>query len=552
MNYGTLIKKHGTSLLGALFVLIACITLFKYTIDRGWITDPMKIGLGLLFGTGLAIAGFRLQRRPIVSQIVMGLGASLLYMTVSFSGIFYGLWDSMTVLLGISVITIAAAVYAYRFDSRLLMNIALLGGLLSPLTMKPETDQVFALFLYLLVINCAFLYLSIVKGWTELRTAAFAGSWLLYTVYFFHFNPSLDGFWSMPIRYALAAFLFYQIAFLVSSWKNKLSFDGLNLYLSVANGVLFGFWALLIWRNDVHFAYPLIFIGLVFMLSGFVVNRLLQKVDAAVSVYWTVGLLLFLLALNQAGNGMEIKPLVNVFVWSIISIVLLVLGRINKWLAANIISVSIWIIVGFYWYIVTWSTPRGEWFGVYIPFLNWGAVAWMVLAAIGFYYATSMNMAGLKAGSNRLLSNIYATLSHLIIGGLLTRQIENIFTEYFNGSSGIYMKLTLTVTWGVYALLLFLWGAYRRESWFRWFGSAVLLLVAVKAIFMDLSGKESLYKVVVLLLLGVISFAISWINGKWGEEEAQKQKQNQAQFQVNQNQSQDQSQNGSPDSTQLP
>ncbi|WP_042159750.1 DUF2339 domain-containing protein [Paenibacillus gorillae] len=545
MNYGTLIKKHGTSLLGALFVLIACITLFKYTIDRGWINDSMKIGLGLLFGTGLAIAGFRLQHRPIVSQIVMGLGASLLYMTVSFSGIFYGLWDSMTVLLGMSVITIAAAVYAYRFDSRLLMNIALLGGLLSPLTMRPETDQVFALFVYLLVINCAFLYLSIVKGWTELRTAAFAGSWLLYTVYFFQFNPLLDGFWSMPIRYALAAFLFYQIAFLVSSWKNKLSFDGLNLYLSVANGVLFGFWALLIWKNDLHYAYPLIFIGLVFMLSGFVVNRLVHKVDAAVSVYWTVGLLLFLLALNQAGNGMEIKPLVNVFVWSIISIVLLVLGRINKWLAANLISVAIWIIVGFYWYIVTWSTPRGEWFGVYIPFLNWGAVAWMLLAAIGFYYATSMNMSGLKAGSNRLLANIYATLSHLIIGGLLTRQIENIFTEYFNGSSGIYMKLTLTVTWGVYALLLFLWGAYRRESWFRWFGSAVLLLVAVKAIFMDLSGKESLYKVVVLLLLGVISFAISWINNKWGEGEAQKQKQHQSQ-------NHNSNPNPNPDPNQLP
>ncbi|MGO4697360.1 hypothetical protein AB4Z50_24035 [Paenibacillus sp. 2TAB26] len=32
---------------------------------------------------------------------------------------------------------------------------------------------------------------------------------------------------------------------------------------------------------------------------------------------------------------------------------------------------------------------------------------------------------------------------------------------------------------------------------------------------MDLSGQEALYKVGVLLILGAISFFITWINSKW-------------------------------------
>ena len=52
-----LLRKHWTSLLGVLFVLAAFITLFKYSIEQGWITDGMKIAAGLLSGAGLCIAG---------------------------------------------------------------------------------------------------------------------------------------------------------------------------------------------------------------------------------------------------------------------------------------------------------------------------------------------------------------------------------------------------------------------------------------------------------------------------------------------------------------
>ncbi|QJD82160.1 DUF2339 domain-containing protein [Cohnella herbarum] len=517
-----MIRKHWTSLLGVLFILAAFVTLFKYSIDQGWITDSMKIGFGLLSGSALCVAGLALANRNnkwISSvQIMIGLGACILYATFSFAGIYYGLWSPMTVLIGMAAVTAGVSVYAYRFDSRLLMNIALAGGLLSPLFMQPETDQVFTLFLYLFVLNSAFFFLSIAKKWSELRIHAFFGTWIVYAVYFVHFVPSTEGLWSMPFRYAVAAFVFYLIGFLISSWINNRCFDGWNLYLSLANGVLFGCWSIVILHGDLHYAYILALIGIVYMGSGAVIYKLTKQVQTASASHAIGGLLLLLMAASNLGSGLDAKPIINVFVWGGIAAALAIAGQIKRLPVASLMSIAIWLIVGCYWFVVTWETLRGEWFGTFIPFLNWGALAWMLLAAIGFYFSAKGIVFAMSAANEKLLSNLFALFAHLIVGGLLTVQIENVFIVYFDDSTDRLLQLSLSVSWGIYAMLLFLWGAYRQQMLFRIFGAIVLLIVASKAIFMDLDSENMIYKVVALLILGGISFLITWINGKWKKE----------------------------------
>jgi hypothetical protein len=187
----------------------------------------------------------------------------------------------MTVLIGMTAITAGASAYAYRFGSRLLMNIALVGGLISPLLMQPATDQVFTLFLYLLVLNSAFFFLSIAKGWSELRIGSFIGTWIVYAAYFVHFNPSTEGIWSMPLRYALAAFVFYLIGFLLSSWRSNRCFDGWNLYLNLTNGVLFGSWSIYILQGELHYANVLALLGVCYLVSGAIVFRLTKQLHTA-------------------------------------------------------------------------------------------------------------------------------------------------------------------------------------------------------------------------------------------------------------------------------
>ena len=509
-----LLRKHWASLLGALFVVAAFITLFQYSVEKGWITNVMKIGFGLAGGIGFAIVGAKLAQKPkgvMIGEILLGIGACILYATFSFAGIYYDMWSPLLVLLGMTAITAGITYYAHKFQSRMLMNIALFGGLLAPLLLRPDRDAVFTLFLYLLVLNVAFLYLSILKGWLELRIVGFLGSWVLYFVYFIHYLPATTGIWNMPMRYAVAVYLFYTLGLLLSSWKSKSSFVGTDLYLNAFNGVLFGVWALFIWGSTLSYGYVILGMGLLYTFSGLVISRLSGKMSVPAISFTITGVVLILMSLNTLNESV----LVRVLIWTLYVALLTAIGRIWRWYPATIIAAIIWLYLGVYWYSVTWWTPRGEWFGVYIPFLNWGAIAWMALAALGFYYAKTFKVPGLSDSGVRILSRLFALFSHLIVGGLMARQIQNVFTEYLTDLPKVYMALTLSIVWGVYALILVLWGAYYREGLFKWFGSAVLVIVAIKAIFMDLSDQDALFKVIALLILGAISFAVTWINGKW-------------------------------------
>jgi uncharacterized membrane protein len=513
-------QKHWTSLLGVIFLMAAMIYLFRYTADLGLITNAIKISIGIISGCGLAMLGLTFTRKPsrtLLAEMIMGLGVGILYTTFSFAGIYYAFWDSMTILLGMTAITIALIVYSFHRESRVLMNISLVGALMAPLLMQPTTDQAFVLFIYLLIINAAYFIISIKKNWNELKTIAFVGTWLLYAVYYILFNPVNDQIWSLPFRYLSAMFVYYLIAFMIASWRKEVSCNGLNLYLNLVNGVLFGLWSSVIF-NILSFAYPLAAMGLLYLLCALLIYRIQGKTSLALKCYAACGMFLMLLALSQFGKGLTAKPLVDVYIWSAVAFMALRIGQIKNILSLTILSLVIWVSTGIYWYTVTWSTPSGEWFGLFIPFLNWGAVSWIALAFLGFYYSVRLHYANLNVSSNQFLSNLTAILSHLIIAGLLSIQIRDAFTEY-HWDQNVTLSLAYSVTWGVYAVLLFLWGAYSKQIIFRWFGSGVIGAVAIKAIFFDLSGEQSLYKALVLFILGGLSFLISWINHKWQPNE---------------------------------
>ncbi|MDP4182029.1 MAG: DUF2339 domain-containing protein, partial [Bacillota bacterium] len=198
--------------------------------------------------------------------------------------------------------------------------------------------------------------------------------------------------------------------------------------------------------------------------------------------------------------------------------IILIVGQIKNIDYLKLAAICIWVITGSYWYITTWVTPLGNWFGTFIPILNFSGLAWVLLAAFGFYISVKLKFKLFKneidnESFNYYISNTFSIISHIIVGGLLTFQIDNLWENY--KITFIDLELTYSITWGIYALLIFLWGAYSKQSFFRWFGSAVLVLVAAKTIFIDLAGTETIAKVLVLFILSIITFGISYINNKW-------------------------------------
>ncbi len=514
-----LFKRHWITLLGAVFTFMAFSYLFKYAVDKGWISDQLKVTIGLIAGSGFIIGGISLQQRvkSAVNEIFTGLGVALLYTTFAFAGVYFSMWRPMTVFLCMVAVTLAASVYSFKFNLRMLMNLGCIGALVATLVMRSE-DHIFTLFLYLLVINSAAFFVSISKRWFELRLIPFVGTWILFTVYYVHFQPEN---WMVPFRYSLAAFIFYVVGFIASSWVEEKKFSGMNLYLGIINGVIYGIWSLIIMNDVTPYSIILGGIGIVYIGASAIVYGIVKRFSVPVATKFFAGLLLLLIACNDIGTGLDIKPMISVYTWTIVAIGILLVGQIKNVDYLKIVAIGIWVLTGCYWFAMTWTTPLGIWFGKFIPILNFSGMAWVLLAAFGFYISLKVRFGIFKSkadndDTNYCLSNIFSIFSHLVVGGLLTFQIDNLWEFY--KIEFIDLGLTYSITWGIYALLIFLWGAYSKQALFRWFGSGVLVIVALKTIFMDLAGSETVAKVLVLFILGIITFAISFINSMWKGE----------------------------------
>ena len=280
----------------------------------------------------------------------------------------------------------------------------------------------------------------------------------------------------MPLRYAVAAFLFYLIALAWGTWSLRKTFDGLNLYLGVINGLIFTYWSVYILNRVDSMtvngsSLALLFTGLMYFSLAAVMYVAGRQMHVSVMLYSLGGMLLSFVAASSFLDGVQYENVLQVFLWLSVSIVIFTIAKWRSSTPLVYVSQAIWFIVLVYWFATTWGSTHGDWFGIYIPFMNNGALAWLLLAALGFYFAT------LARGG---WDHVFAVFSHIVVGGLLTVQVENIWL-----GESVIESISLSVTWGVYALLLFVWGAYRQELLYRVFGSMGLIFVAVKTIFFD-------------------------------------------------------------------
>lgn len=245
-------------------------------------------------------------------------------------------------------------------------------------------------------------------------------------------------------------------------------------------------------------------------------HTLERRLTPVFLIFAVGGALLIFSSATLFVEGLAYETVLYVFLWFALATLSYVIGVTYRLPTFDWIARLTWFILVVYWFSTTWDTARGEWFGVYIPFLNTGALAWFLLAALGFLFTLRPVEDGkktLKEADKNFLSYIFGIISHLIIGGLITVQIGNIWEEYTLNQA--FLALAYSVSWGMYALSLFFWGTWYKRRFYEVCGSVVLVLVSIKAILFDLSGAETYYKVIVLLILGYFNWL--FLSQKQGE-----------------------------------
>lgn len=512
-----LIKKHWITSLGILFLFSAFTYFLKIAFENGWFPPEIRVLAGFVIGVTLLFSGFTYYRKNALYtfQILAGSGISIIYATFTYIAFSNELnWPYNIMLISVLALSALTTLISYKFQLRGLIFISVLGGLLSPILMKAEPTHDMVLFGYVLIINLGALYVSITKKWQELRVMTFVATVLVYATYYLYFDPLS---WGRPFFYAATLFMTYMGGIILASHKEKDQFTGWNLYLSLMNAMLFIFWSIYILKSfAIPFTVPLLMVGFTFLLASVFVYLLSGRNVFPSLIYVCLGLVLF------AISAANIKPLniqgmqyvITTLLWFLVITGAYSISRVINSNELKLVSYGSWFVLIIYWFTVAWDVHWIEIFGLkYIPFFNAGAITWMLLAGFGFY------MGKKEQESHPVMSNIFAIIANIIVAGLVTIQIKNIWMAYH--IDHFSRPLAISIAYIVYALCIFLWGAHTKARAFRVMGTIVILLTSAKVFFWDLSGSANISKMIFLLIIGLLTLSIAYINKKWLDKEGQ-------------------------------
>lgn len=213
------LKQNILTVIG-IFTLVLGIGYFvKYAIDKNWIGETARAGIGLCTGAAIILTGHFLRKNyKTFASIITGGGIAVLYFTTTIAFREYHLFTQNTAFAITSVITAVSIVLSYYYRSEILIIFSLIGGFTAPLMISTGENNYLFLFTYLTLLNIGMLAAAFLQHWKSIGWTAY----LFTSIYLFYWTVDLPELLSITF-YLISYIIFYTFALQDYFRKNELS-----------------------------------------------------------------------------------------------------------------------------------------------------------------------------------------------------------------------------------------------------------------------------------------------------------------------------------------
>lgn len=197
------IKQNVLTIIG-IFTLVLGIGYFvKYAIDKNWIGENARTGIGYLSGFALIITAYFIRKNySIFSSIITGGGIAVLYFTTTIAFREYHLFTQNIAFIITCAITLLSIFLSYRYNSETLIIFSMFGGFLAPLMISTGQSNYIFLFTYLSLLNIGMLITVYLKSWKSVGWIAF-----IFTAIYLYF-------WTVE-KTDITSILFYIVTYII-------------------------------------------------------------------------------------------------------------------------------------------------------------------------------------------------------------------------------------------------------------------------------------------------------------------------------------------------
>jgi uncharacterized membrane protein len=201
-------------------ILVIGVGLFvKFAIDKDWINEWGRVGIGLLAGGLLIGLGHYLRKSfHAFSSVLVGGGIAVFYFSIAIAFRQYELMNQTMAFISMVIITALAVFLSLRYNRLELAIIAMIGGFATPFMVSTDAGNYIILFTYLMILNVGMLVMAYFKKWNIMHLLAFIftvlifGGWLI---------MKMMGDTDVPYEGALIfASMFFVVFFLMNIINN--------------------------------------------------------------------------------------------------------------------------------------------------------------------------------------------------------------------------------------------------------------------------------------------------------------------------------------------
>ncbi len=226
--------------IGILILVLGISFFVKYAIDKDWINEPARVGIGILCGGILLGVAHRLRHQYKAFSSVFVAGAiAVFYLTIGIAFHDYHLFSQTTAFILMVLITVFSAFVAIVYDRQELIILSTLGGFAVPFMVSTGSGNFHVLFTYLSILNVGLLIISYYKKWFWVIFIAFVLTMSIYS--FWHFDTvfSTPANYPSALLYSTVFYIIFSIAFLLHSIVRKAKLVPFDISAFVLNTALY-------------------------------------------------------------------------------------------------------------------------------------------------------------------------------------------------------------------------------------------------------------------------------------------------------------------------
>jgi uncharacterized membrane protein len=166
----------------AITILVIGIAFFvKFAIDKEWINEVARVGIGVLCGAIVLGFAHRLHKQfKAFSSVLVAGGIAIFYFTIGIAFHQYHLFNQTTAFIIMFLITAFSVFISVVYDRVELAALSLIGGFAVPFMVSTGQGNYVVLFVYVLILDIGMLVLAYLRKWNLVNILAYVFTMVLY------------------------------------------------------------------------------------------------------------------------------------------------------------------------------------------------------------------------------------------------------------------------------------------------------------------------------------------------------------------------------------